>query len=63
MHTYIDTDDAAHTALDVDFSATPSMWARGGFGAAGPRDNPWASASVPQAAPFDQEFYLVINRE
>jgi len=40
----------------VDFGS--GFWDRGGFGASG-LPNPWAGAT--RAAPFDQEFYVIIN--
>ena len=42
--------------LTVD--ANDGFWARGGFWNSG-FDNPWAGR--PAVAPFDQEFYLILN--
>ncbi len=57
-------DDTAHRVLDVDFTAFPSFWERGGGGGGGGgfsgRDNPWEGAANG-AAPFDQEFYIIMN--
>jgi len=52
--TYIDTPE--NVVLDVDTSAE-SFWKRGGFEN---RDNPWAYESDLNA-PFNQEFYLILN--
>jgi len=53
--TYID--DPSNTVLDVDLS-TESFWEKGGFEAEG-RDNPWAGE--PNIAPFNREFFLILN--
>ena len=53
--TYID--DPANVVLNVDYSEQ-SFWDRGGFEAEG-RDNPWRGE--PNAAPFNREFYLILN--
>lgn len=39
-------------------NAGAGFWARGGFAGTG-LPNPWAGASI--MAPFDQEFYIIIN--
>ena len=52
--TYIDTPD--QVVLDVDTS-TQSFWQRGGWSG---RDNPWVH-ETDLNAPFNQEFFLVMN--
>ena len=52
IQTYLD--DPTNVVLDVD--TTESFWQRGDFGE---RDNPWKGGSVN--APFDQNFYLILN--
>lgn len=54
LYTYFD--DPTNIVLDVDFSSE-SMWERGGFGA--DELNPWRNES--NAAPFNREFYLILN--
>ncbi|KAM0754660.1 concanavalin A-like lectin/glucanase [Meredithblackwellia eburnea MCA 4105] len=53
----------AKPILDVKFNKP--FWNRGDFAGAlfngQPFSNPWASSSLPNAAPFDQEFYLIIS--
>ena len=59
LFTYLDTRD--NVVLNVTFP-TGGFWEKGGFdkmGAAGSTNNPWAGRG--KAAPFDQEFYLVLN--
>lgn len=53
LYTYIDND--SNKVLEVDM--TQSFWDKGAFPSS--TNNPWAGAS--NAAPFDQEFYLVMN--
>ena len=53
LFTYID--DESNVVLDVDMS-TESFWEKGGFSGV---DNPWKGAA--KNAPFDQEFYLILN--
>jgi len=50
--TYIDTED--NVVLDVDMSSE-SFWERGDFTGS----NPWRNE--PNAAPFNQDFYLIMN--
>ena len=57
MYTYVDTDDAAHRVLTVDYSAQ-SFWQLGGFDQTA-YDNPWEGR--PNAAPFDQPMYLILD--
>jgi len=52
--TYIDTPE--NVVLDVDTS-TETFWKRGGWSN---RDNPWVHESDINA-PFNQEFYLILN--
>ena len=54
LYTYIDDD--ANRLLEVDWSAQ-SFWERGGWGER--YGNPWEGRG--NGAPFDQEFFLVIN--
>jgi hypothetical protein len=54
LYTYLDTDD--NKVLHVDHSQI-SYWERSGLSN---RDNPWAN-SPDKNAPFDREFYLIIN--
>ncbi|CAO3620269.1 unnamed protein product [Mucor hiemalis] len=51
LRTYVDD----KTLLQVDFDQ--SAWSRGGFKK--PTMNPWKGGDI--SAPFDQEFYLVLN--
>jgi len=53
LYTYLDTPD--NKVLEVDFTQE-SFWQRGGFTL---KDNPWVGES--NAAPFNREFYLVLN--
>ena len=53
--TYID--DPSNVVLHVDTS-TESFWDKGGFADEG-RDNPWRGE--PNNAPFNREFYLILN--
>lgn len=58
LYTYIDTDDIAHRILTVNFPPeSSSMWEYGRFDSR--QDNIWVTGA--SNAPFDQEFYLVIN--
>jgi len=52
LMTYIDNEE--NVVLDVDMSGE-SFWSRGGFEG----ENPWRNE--PNAAPFNQEFYLIFN--
>jgi len=54
IYTYVDTQ--SNQVLVVNFTAT-DFWTRGGWG--NTYANPWAGR--PNAAPFDQEFYLTLN--
>ncbi|KAI8053111.1 concanavalin A-like lectin/glucanase domain-containing protein [Gilbertella persicaria] len=51
IRTYVD----GNTLLQVDFDKT--AWERGQFSS--PTMNPWKSGDI--SAPFDQEFYLILN--
>lgn len=54
LYTYFDT--PSNIVLDVDMK-TQSFWQKGNFG---PNyDNPWVNE--PNAAPFNKEFYIIIN--
>ena len=53
MYTYIDTD--SNRVLEVD--VTESFWDKGGFPIS--TNNPWFNRT--NNAPFDQEFYLIMN--
>jgi beta-glucanase (GH16 family) len=55
LYTYVDTDD--NRVLQVDFT-DQSMWERGGW-ANSTYDNVWMGRG--NNAPFDQEYYLVMN--
>jgi beta-glucanase (GH16 family) len=55
LYTYIDTDD--NRALYVDFTEE-SMWEKGGW-TDSPYDNVWQGRG--NNAPFDQEYYLIMN--
>jgi len=57
IQTYVD--DQSNIVLNVSF-AGESLWQRGGFDKS-PYANPWEGASAPAAAPFDQEFYIIMN--
>ncbi|KAF3914192.1 Beta-glucanase [Dactylellina cionopaga] len=54
-----------HQVLYVNFekNGDGGFWQRGEFIKANSTDgsNPWRNARVKQAAPFDEEFYLLIN--
>jgi beta-glucanase (GH16 family) len=52
IQTYLD--DPSHIVLNV--SITKSFWERGGWKGI---DNPWVGGG--HDAPFDQEFYLILN--
>jgi hypothetical protein len=59
-------DSRLHTLLDLQFDRPffqrgdyPSVWWNGSTPQ--PLSNPWANASVTNAAPFDQEFFLIMN--
>jgi hypothetical protein len=54
LYTYLD--DPSNKVLDVDFSKQ-SFWERGQYPST--FDNPWKGE--PNAAPFNREFYLLIN--
>jgi hypothetical protein len=54
LYTYIDNDN--NKLLSVDFRSE-SFWQRGAYG--DKLSNPWAGR--PNAAPFDQNFYLIFN--
>lgn len=54
LYTYFD--DPSKKILSVDFTSQ-SFWQRGNFPAS--FDNPWVGE--PNAAPFNREFYLVLN--
>ena len=54
LYTYID--DPSNVVLDVDFNAQ-SLWELGKFSEV--YENPWQGAD--KSAPFDNEFYLIIN--
>ncbi|KAK6525362.1 hypothetical protein TWF694_005501 [Orbilia ellipsospora] len=51
-----------HQVMYVDFESQ-GFWARGNFAAlnATQGSNIWQDGSVKQAAPFDEEFYLILN--
>lgn len=53
MGTYIDTEDQ----VVLSYPIKESFWAAGGWGTS--RDNPWLGRG--NNAPFDSEFYLIIN--
>lgn len=55
MYTYLDND--ANKVMSVSFGGQ-SFWQRGGFSASRLK-NPWQSR--PNAAPFDQKFFLIMN--
>jgi len=55
MYTYLDT--PSNIILSVD-TGSKSFWDKGGWAAYG-ANNPWAGRA--NNAPFDQEFYLVMN--
>lgn len=52
LFTYIDS--VENKVLEVDFTQE-SFWSRGGFSGY----NPWQDQ--PNAAPFNQDFYLILN--
>jgi len=52
LFTYID--DPGNKVLEVDFTEE-SFWERGGFTG----NNPWRGQ--PNAAPFNKDFYLILN--
>ena len=52
LMTYID--DESNVVLDVDMSSE-SFWEKGGFSGL----SPWRNE--PNSAPFNQDFYLIIN--
>ena len=54
LYTYIDVDDLAHRVLDVDMTAQ-DFYTKGGFTGF----NPWRGAA--KNAPFDKDFYLILN--
>jgi beta-glucanase (GH16 family) len=54
LYTYID--DPSNIVLDVNIKEQ-DFWTRGGFNPA--YDNPWQNGS--RSAPFDTEYYLIIN--
>jgi len=54
LYTYLDTQSNA--ILNVNFTDM-DFWTRGGWGTT--YANPWAGR--PNAAPFDQEFFLILN--
>jgi hypothetical protein len=55
LYTYIDTPD--NKVLNLDFTSE-SFWERAGFDAYG-FDNPWRNE--PNAAPFNRNFFLILN--
>jgi len=56
IYTYVDDpNDPDKNVLDLKFP--PSMWSRGNWN--NTYQNPWTSGAVN--APFDQEFYLIMN--
>jgi len=55
IYTYLDTD--TNRILSVDTSSE-TFWERGGWGST--YNNPWKNAENTNA-PFDQEFYLILN--
>jgi beta-glucanase (GH16 family) len=57
LYTYIDEDTKANRVLYVDFT-TQTFWEHGQFGKR-KLHNPWEGR--PNAAPFDQEFYILMN--
>ncbi|KAI8823561.1 uncharacterized protein EV422DRAFT_521447 [Fimicolochytrium jonesii] len=61
IKTYVDTPD--NVVLNVPFSADGSFWNKGVTKAGFPAtfNNPWQAPSCPAAAPFDQEFYIILN--
>jgi hypothetical protein len=62
--TYFDTpDNVVLRAEWGDAGTTFGRGAAGGYWDAATTSNPWASSSNPAAAPFDQEFYLILNGE
>lgn len=59
-------DDRLTQVLYTRFHANKPLWEKGGFSGDSANDtlisNPWAnSSSTTGNAPFDQEFYLIIN--
>jgi hypothetical protein len=54
LYTYFD--DPSKKVLEVDFT-TQSMWDKGEF--ADSYSNPWVNE--PNSAPFNREFYIVMN--
>eukprot|EP00741_Cyanophora_paradoxa_P002631 tig00000615_g2553.t1 len=56
LRTYVDADDEAHRLLDVPFDVP--FWERGGWNLTD-LANPWAGRGP--GAPFDREFYLILN--
>lgn len=54
LYTYVDND--SNRVLHVDF--TKSLWSQAGNALRDFSNNPWTTSN---AAPFDQEFYLIIN--
>lgn len=58
MKTYVDTPD--NVILNVSFaSEAENLWTRGGFDKMDGLNNPWEGGQ--KNAPFDSEFYLVLN--
>lgn len=65
MYTYLDSRLQQVLYVGIEGKHTPAnFWDRGGFGGIFVNNsliqNPWAS-SPNRGAPFDQEFYLVMN--
>jgi len=54
LYTYLDT--PSNIVLDVDFTSQ-SMWEKGQFPSN--MHNPWVGE--PNSAPFNREFYLIMN--
>lgn len=58
LYTYIDNEN--NKTLHVKFDEYKNFFERGGFGALGSA-NPWETSENPRSAPFDQEFFLIMN--
>lgn len=56
IQTYID--DPSNIVLDVEYG-DQGFWDKGGFAGEGRTANPWVGE--PNAAPFNRNFYLILN--
>jgi len=56
LYTYVDTDIPAQRVMHIKFD--DSFWKKGGWDKS-TYNNPWKGQ--PYAAPFDQEFFLILN--